>query len=301
MGKERPSNVVQYMQQWLEKKGQKVAEDNEKKQQKKIEGMDSSSQDSSSDEEEFIPRKPKNMGARVSVSGEAFGRFNKKEDFKPKFVKKSSDQIERISKRLGQSFMFSALDDNEQEIVIGAMEEVHFKPDDTVIKQGDDGDVLYVIDEGTLDCYKKFKPDGDNTYLKTYVPGESFGELALLYNAPRAASIYCKETSVCFTLDRATFNHIVKDATMRKRERFENFLSRVDILKSLDSYERNKICDCLQTQKYKEGDYIIREGDHGNTFFFIESGTGKALKKNSSGGETMVYEYKENDYFGELA
>jgi cAMP-dependent protein kinase regulator len=58
-----------------------------------------------------------------------------------------------------------------------------------VIKQGEDGDNLYVVDKGDLDCYKRFSKDAENTYLKTYKPGESFGELALLYNAPRAASI----------------------------------------------------------------------------------------------------------------
>lgn len=42
--------------------------------------------------------------------------------------------------------MFSVLDDKEREIVIGAMEEKRFKPGDWVIKQGEDGDVLYVID-----------------------------------------------------------------------------------------------------------------------------------------------------------
>ena len=92
-----------------------------------------------------------------------------------------------------------------------------------MITQGEDGEVLYVVDSGKLDCFKRFTKDADNTYLKTYVPGESFGELALLYNAPRAASIICKEDSVCFSLDRACFNHIVKDAAVRKRTRYEAF------------------------------------------------------------------------------
>lgn len=47
--------------------------------------------------------------------------------------------------------------------------------------------------------------------MKTYVPGEAFGELALLYNAPRAASIIAKTDAVLFSLDRQTFNNIVKD------------------------------------------------------------------------------------------
>lgn len=154
-----------------------------------------------------------------------------------------------------------------------------FRPGDVVIKQGDDGDVLYVVDMGELDCFKKFTKDAEDTYLKTYVHGESFGELALLYNAPRAASIICKTESICFTLDRACFNHIVKDAAVRKRDRFEEFLNKVSILESLDVYERSKICDCLQSQKYKPGDFVIKEGEYGNTFFFIEEGKAVALKK----------------------
>lgn len=104
--------------------------------------------------------------------------------------------------------MFSALDDKESEIIINAMEEKKFqfllilklfifikkkilkRKGDWVIKQGEDGENLFVVDSGELDCYKKFTKDQpEPTHLKVYKPGESFGELALLYNAPRAASI----------------------------------------------------------------------------------------------------------------
>lgn len=81
--------------------------------------------------------------------------------------------------------MFSSLGDNERNIVIGAMEEKKFKPGDWVIKQGEDGNELYVVDIGELDCFKKFSDKEEPKYLKTYHPGESFGELALLYNSPR--------------------------------------------------------------------------------------------------------------------
>jgi cAMP-dependent protein kinase regulator len=46
----------------------------------------------------------------------------------------------------------------------------------------------------------------------------------LLYNAPRAATITSKTDYVIWRLDRDTFNHIVKDASAKKREKYDNFL-----------------------------------------------------------------------------
>lgn len=196
---------------------------------------------------------------RTSVSAEVYGSWNKRQNYIPKIVKKSDEQIKTIRGRLDQAFMFSALDEKEKKIVVDAMEVRNFKAGDAVITQGEDGDVLYVVDSGKLDCFKKMKKDAPNTYLKTYVPGEAFGELALLYNAPRAASIIAKEDSTCFSLDRECFNGIVKDAAIKKRERYIDFLTRVEILDSLDSYEKTKICDCLQPSAFQAGQFIINQ------------------------------------------
>jgi cAMP-dependent protein kinase regulator len=113
--------------------------------------------------------------------------------------------------------MFNALDEKEFEIVVGAIEEVNGKPGDVIIKEGDEGDCMYVIESGTLQCTKLFKGNSEPTFLKEFQPGEGFGELALLYNAPRAATITAKSDVVLWKLDRDTFNHIVKDAASQKR------------------------------------------------------------------------------------
>ena len=86
--------------------------------------------------------------------------------------------------------MFQGLSDDDKNIIIGAMEEVKTTSKEFIIKEGETGQMLYIISEGEFDCSKVIK--GKETYLKTYKPGEYFGELALMYNAPRAASIQSK-------------------------------------------------------------------------------------------------------------
>jgi len=127
-------------------------------------------------------------------------------------IAKSEEMKKKLSARLLQSFMFTALDEKEFNIVVDAIEVIEGKAGDYIIKEGDQGDCMYVLDSGALDCTKVFSGNTAPTFLKEYAPGESFGELALLYNAPRAATIQGKTDYTVLRLDRDTFNHIVKDA-----------------------------------------------------------------------------------------
>lgn len=153
-------------------------------------------------------------GQRSSVSAEVFGQFNKKENFQARVVPKTKEQKERILNKVMQSFLFNSLEDKELETVIDAFDEKKFETGQHVIDQGEQGDVLYLIESGTLNCLKVFKKEEGEKFLKVYYPGEAFGELALLYNAPRAATIVANENCTLWALDRETFNNIVKDAAM---------------------------------------------------------------------------------------
>ena len=198
--------------------------------------------------------------------------------------------------------MFNALDEKEFEIVVDAIEEVKVQPGNVVIKEGDQGDCMYVLESGELVCTKVFKGNTEPTFLKKYQPGEGFGELALLYNAPRAATITANSEAVLWKLDRDTFNHIVKDAAAKKRQKYDDFLQSVKILQNMDPYERSKLGDALREEKYKKGDYVIREGDIGDKFFFISEGEAIATKVLQDGKPPQqVMSYKRGDYFGERA
>ena len=128
-----------------------------------------------------------------------------------------------------------------------------------------------------MTCTKEH--DGKITALKQYGPGETFGELALLYNAPRAATITVdSEKAMLWSLDRLTFSCIIKLAVQKRRQRYQNFLEKVEILNQLERHERSRIADAFTEQWFKLGDTIINEGDQGQDFYMIVEGSVKVLK-----------------------
>ena len=330
---DKPENVALYMINFLQREGgvtstgltydEKIELNNLRREvnefrqreekEKEEENSESVSKSSSSDDEDAfeneeeelnfkkrLEQKMNDKKMRTSVSAEVYGNFNKKENFKPRFIQKTPEQILKIKNRVLSSFLFSNLDKKDLDIVIGAMDEKRLRPNEIAIQQGDDGDVLYVVESGELICSKHFTKDGKEVFLKMYQPGDSFGELALLYNAPRAATIKAKTDSVLWALDRATFNNIVKDAAQKKREKFENFLKKVDILSTIDSYELTQVCDALKETTFLKKDFIIKEGDYGDVFYILEEGNCKATKTLEPGKPaTEIKKYSAGEYFGE--
>jgi len=136
-----------------------------------------------------------------------------------------------------------------------------------------------VVGNGQLSCTKIFPGNTEPTFLRSYQDGESFGELALLYNAPRAATITCIcDECVLFKLDRDTFNHIVKDSAQKKRDKYEKFLESVELFSTMEPYERSKLAEAFNERNYSAGEYIIREGEDGNELFLLQEGQAIATK-----------------------
>merc|ERR1712048_6117 len=122
------------------------------------------------------------------------------------------------------------------------------------------------------------------------------GDLAVLYNAPRAATVIAKEDSVLWSIDRNCFTHLVKNAAQTAVARRVAFLKEVPLLKGLTPDEVSNLCDALVVKYYPEESNIITEGENGKQFFIVESGSCEARKN----GET-VFTYHPKDYFGERA
>ena len=93
----------------------------------------------------------------------------------------------------------------------------------------------------------------------------------------------------------------MKDAAKNKRDRYEDFLSSVPILQSIDHYERSKVADAIKESTFAAGAEIITEGADGSDFYIIISGEAIATKSLNGAAPTQVKAYGPSDYFGERA
>jgi len=110
-----------------------------------------------------------------------------------------------------------------------------------------------------------------------------------------------KDDCICWQLDRETVNHIVKDAAVKRRTKYETFLKSVTLISGISPYERSQIADALKSESFNQGDTIVKELDPGDKFYIVEEGHIYANKKLPDGTEKRVMDYKPGDYFGELA
>lgn len=253
---------------------------------------DDEERDTVSDDMPSLSVPPPSRGRRTSVSAESMQPSHNQEDFVKVVIPKSEDQRARIRTAISNNFLFKNLDEEQYADVVNAMVEKREPINTHVIEQGAVGDYFYIVESGKLDCFINGKK------VTSYGPGGSFGELALMYNAPRAASIIAVTDCVLYALDRVTFRSILMENTARKRHMYERFLEEVPIFKSLEIYERHKIADALEPINFDDKEVVIREGDIGDNFYLIESGEATFYKELPDGTQQEVMVGKKGDYFG---
>ncbi|ORX45623.1 camp-dependent protein kinase regulatory subunit [Piromyces finnis] len=256
----------------------------------------------SEDETMDLPPPPPvnyNRGRRTSVSAESMAPTTDKNYVKV-IIPKTQEQRKRIQVSISNNFLFKNLDEEQYTDVVNAMSEKRAVNGDIVIKQGGVGDFFYVVETGTLDIYIS-KNGNPPIKVGDYGAGASFGELALMYNAPRAATITATSDCILWALDRITFRKILMENTSRKRKMYEIFLEEVPLLQSLEPYERHKIADALESVTYNDGEIVIKQGDVGENFYLIESGEAAVLQEDDEGIVREISTLHKGEYFGELA
>ncbi|XP_057682783.1 cAMP-dependent protein kinase type I-alpha regulatory subunit isoform X1 [Corythoichthys intestinalis] len=211
-------------------------------------------------------------------------------------IPKDYKTMAALAKAIEKNVLFSHLDDNERSDIFDAMFPVTYIAGETVILQGDEGDNFYVIDQGEMDVYV------NNEWVTSIGEGGSFGELALIYGTPRAATVRAKTNVKLWGIDRDSYRRILMGSTLRKRKMYEEFLRKVSILESLDKWERLTVADALEPVQFEDGQKIVVQGEPGDEFFIILEGSAAVLQRRSENEEFVeVGRLGPSDYFGEIA
>lgn len=227
---------------------------------------------------------------RVSVSAESLQPQKLKMSHKK--VPKSETEQDMIHCSLTAHFLFKTIEEEQRQEVIQIMEQKNFPAGSRVIEQGAAGDYFYIVSSGSLDCLI------NGTKVTAYKRGGSFGELALLYNAPRAATIIATSDTILWALDRISFRSVIMESNSLKRTMHESFLKGVPLFKSLETSEIHKIADALEPIRFQEGQVVLSQGDPGDNFYLIEEGKAVFYRVAPDGSQQKVNEMKKGDYFG---
>ena len=129
--------------------------------------------------------------------------------------------VSRRRAQLEKVFLFQALASSDLDRLARVLREARASKGTVLFRQGDDGDMFYVIVEGSVGVVKDGKP------IAKLTAGEFFGETALLFTDERTATVAATEDSRFWVLDRAAFQTFIRDALLHRRDFMPTVLNRI--------------------------------------------------------------------------
>merc|ERR1719461_1326810 len=212
----------------------------------------------------------------------------------------SQEKVEWLLKCTGDNILFGHLDHSQRLTVCSEMYRMDVDEKEFLIKQGEEGNTFYVIESGDFEV-----SIADLGKISTLASGECVGELALLYNAPRAASVQCisvkgtEGNKACvWCVDRTAFRKALMNVYEASSNENIEFLKKCELLQPLLSSELQLIDQALQKEKFEKDDVIFREGDEGDRFYIIKSGTVSGVMSKDS---EQKFTLSDGAFFGERA
>ncbi|CAE8692846.1 unnamed protein product, partial [Polarella glacialis] len=174
-----------------------------------------------------------------------------------------------------------------------------------IIVEGDiSADYFYVVQEGTFEIFVEENLAGKKkpNLVQTQNKGGSFGELALLYLVPRAATVTAKTDSIVWVIDRKNFKDILMKVSDEKINEYVKYLTRVEILSSLLAAEKTAVAAALMEVHFAKNQVIIQQGTPGNTFYILFEGEVDVCVDGDEKAKLAASEERSvAHYFGERA
>ena len=177
----------------------------------------------------------------------------------------------------------------EHQNICGAITLLNFKPNETIIKQGETGDCLYYILHGLVSIQLSIQIDTGIQDKNQIVnveknigelkDGDIFGELALLYNIPRTATITSLTETSLIKIDKIPFNKYLKNLFEGQLEDQIEFLQICPIFNKLSKDLIIKLGIRANIKKFATGQVILKNDSKCDSIFVIRRGTVKVIKE----------------------
>lgn len=196
---------------------------------------------------------------------------------------------------------FSALAE-ENLVSLGAkLSAVSYLPNEVIVKEGEEGDSLFLVGRGQLEVVTKDREDREIP-LATLKAGDFFGEIALLHPQPRTATVRALTPTTLLELKRDDLMPYLKTEPHLKEALEEAYRKRilhaliplVPVFRELNAEDREAVASIMEYAKCNKGETVIREGEKGKKFYIIQDGEAGL----SRGGE-VISALRHGDFFGE--
>nr|CCA19995.1 cGMPdependent protein kinase putative [Albugo laibachii Nc14]CCA23292.1 cGMPdependent protein kinase putative [Albugo laibachii Nc14] len=207
-----------------------------------------------------------------------------------------------LTKILHTNVLFTGLSSDELFSCLDAFFPVRATKQTLVLKQGDPGDHFYAVESGTLELLVSVPHAQVPIRYGVLTAGMGFGELALLCNMPRAATIRAITDVELWALERNTFREITAFHKLQRHQKALAILTGIPILKKLTLAELQQMASAMEWEEYPTQTVIIRQGEIGKHFFIITFGEILVTQKASNSEADMdIRTLKAGDHFGEMA
>ena len=173
-------------------------------------------------------------------------------------------------------FLKNFADSEEIKELCKYMEMTRIAKDLTLFEQGDPGDNFYIIFSGKVAVFSRKANEITDTFDYTYLcdlkEGSSFGELSLIYGAPRAATIRTLETTDLIVISKQVYDRVIKKFQVDQIMYIIDFYSNLVIFQNVPKDIMIGLATKTQVVKVKSHDVFVKEGDATNMIWLIFMG-----------------------------
>ncbi|XP_067406606.1 cGMP-dependent protein kinase 1-like isoform X2 [Emydura macquarii macquarii] len=209
-------------------------------------------------------------------------------------VPKSPRDCSLIAGAVERNDFLRRLGEGQTDAMVQSFSPAWHGPGHTVLAEGTDGDAMYIVAEGELSVTQR------GCHLRTLLPGDVFGELAILYNCQRTATVTALTQVRLWAIDRQTYRTIITSQAKCRRAEILDSLREASWLQGLADAQLSKLLDSMEECTFAPDEVIVREGDEGKNFYIIL--TGEVQVSRSRGGqEELIRVLRAGQHFGELS